>query len=1408
MNDGTSEPGLGRSQIVTPYDRVLSIFEDFRGAWRSDGRPSMATYLDRAGGGLRATLLRNLLEFEIRQRRGAGDPPRASEYLGQFPEDSALVRQVFLESVASLTTLPPIDAGFRSGGVDGSGSGISHYPETRDPGAGLGGDATTTQPVQSPLPPGTGRANGSGDSTNSGASDELDGLARSPASAPAALRIGDYRLIRELGRGGMGVVYEAVHISRGHPVALKLLPEVDGSRLYRFKREFRSAAGLSHPNLIGLHNLEADGDQWFFTMELVEGTTFLEYVRPDGRLDEARLRPALAQLVMGVMALHGHHIIHRDLKPSNVMVTPEGRVLILDFGLVLELQEGNPWKTADNFAGTPAYMAPEQIMSGALTPSCDWYAVGTMLHEALAGTLPFQGSVGEILQAKMNDDPPGLPRDAAIPSDLAAISRRLLARDASARPDAFEIAKRVASGLGQAPAIASHGPSTDRLIGRESHLRALDVAYRSLEEGGEPQTVFILGRSGEGKSTLAEHFLAKLRAGRRSVVMAGRCYDRESVPFKALDALVDALASYLHALPEVDAALLMPDDVGVLARVFPVLQRVQVVARAGGGKLTSMDEQQVRSRAFRALRSLLGRIGRRSPIVWFIDDLQWGDADSAEALFELLKPPEAPRVLFLGAYRSDEAEGSRFLKMWKDLQRKGGLEFDERPVKLAPLTVDECAELLVKLLGKDTEAIRARAEEFARETRGNPFLLIELVGCFDPEADTFEPIPLHEVLTRKLARLPAEASELLEVLAASGQAISLDEASTAAGHELPQVATVSRMRNERLVRMVGPDEAPLIDTYHDRVRETVLDRMGAVRCGEVHGTLAGVIEQGMGGLPLDLVESLERGEVDLTADGPAIPRVFDLAYHFDAAGVPEKARTYALLAAGQARRQSALEVTVTQYAVAARNASEASAKVRNRIAEGSAEALTLLGRYDDANRHLDLIVGTIEGSERRARIDHLRGEIAIRQGALDSGNASFERGLRTLGQWVPKGSLRAVAGLAREALAQAHRTAFPRRTRQERATGEADAAILIKTNLARSYMFQNLPKTIWSQMSAMNQAERYEPTPLLALGYACHSCICAMLGWKRRAADFRDRSITLSRGFDDLWGQGQCFNFTGVGEYANAEYESGIASLDAAVDAFEKAGDLWLLHVSHFHRGLCHFGLGNLAEAVAEARWTFASSARLGDNRIFCSSYLWARATGGDFPFDELRGCIPDRPDDVMSSVHGLMAEGLWHSHHGRTAEALGVTERAAAMVRTSLCVNSHTILVLPMLARATRLHAEALLPSDPREARRFGRKALRLARWSARVSPLVPAARAFATRELALSLFANGSPEKALAVADRSCAIAEAQKAKYEIALSTVARWRIAESLGKPGAVDQLRQAEAALLAMEKAARTSPSPA
>src|SRR5579884_3162945 len=172
-----------------------------------------------------------------------------------------------------------------------------------------------------------------------------------------------FQVLRRLGEGGMGVVYEALDRETGSRVAVKLLRSLAAEALLRFKHEFRSLSDIQHPNLVSLGELIEDGGRWFFTMEYVDGVDFLAHVRQSGpthdeptapqpstvvmpapafrlRFDEARLRAGLSQLARGLHSLHRSRLVHRDIKPSNILVDKSGRVTLLDFGLVTHFTRG------------------------------------------------------------------------------------------------------------------------------------------------------------------------------------------------------------------------------------------------------------------------------------------------------------------------------------------------------------------------------------------------------------------------------------------------------------------------------------------------------------------------------------------------------------------------------------------------------------------------------------------------------------------------------------------------------------------------------------------------------------------------------------------------------------------------------------------------------------------------------------------------------------------------------------------------------------------------------------------------------------------------------------------------------------------------------------------------------------
>jgi eukaryotic-like serine/threonine-protein kinase len=364
-----------------------------------------------------------------------------------------------------------------------------------------------------------------------------------------------FRLEEHLGTGTSGEVYRAYDAKLRSRVALKTLHRADPAAIYRFKNEFRALADVTHPNLVQLYELLADDQRWFFTMELIEGCDFLESCRgvgggygeePSAPRDPDALRDAVRQLATGLSALHAAGKLHCDIKPSNIRVArDDGRVVLLDFGLVQELFPARGELTVDaELAGTPAYMSPEQAAGLRLTEASDWYSVGVLLYEALTGRRPVDGSFVQVLQKKQTEDPtPPAELVDGLPADLARLAERLLRRDPTKRPNGEKVLRML--GQSSRKALASHRSTSSAgapFIGREEHLKALVEGFE-LARSGRAVLIFVHGSSGMGKSALIHQFLRQLRhEDDRTVILQGRCFERESVPYKALDSLIDALS--------------------------------------------------------------------------------------------------------------------------------------------------------------------------------------------------------------------------------------------------------------------------------------------------------------------------------------------------------------------------------------------------------------------------------------------------------------------------------------------------------------------------------------------------------------------------------------------------------------------------------------------------------------------------------------------------------------------------------------------------------------------------------------------------------------------------------------------------------------------------------------------------
>ena len=260
--------------------------------------------------------------------------------------------------------------------------------------------------------------------------------------------LGHYRIVRSLGRGGMGDVYAAEDSRLNRTVALKVLPSAtaaDPDRLKRFQREAQAVAALNHPNVVTIYSVEETNGVPFLTMELVDGATLDEMI-PQRGMDLARLLQLAIPLADAVGAAHDHGIVHRDLKPSNIMVARDGRVKVLDFGLAklrpepsshLEASAVTIEKltSAHTVLGTAAYMSPEQAEGRPVDQRSDMFSLGILLYHVATGKQPFAGDTPmSVLSAIIKDTPaPAATINPRISPDLERIIRRCLAKDPSRR---------------------------------------------------------------------------------------------------------------------------------------------------------------------------------------------------------------------------------------------------------------------------------------------------------------------------------------------------------------------------------------------------------------------------------------------------------------------------------------------------------------------------------------------------------------------------------------------------------------------------------------------------------------------------------------------------------------------------------------------------------------------------------------------------------------------------------------------------------------------------------------------------------------------------------------------------------------------------------------------------------------
>ncbi|HVG94191.1 MAG TPA: protein kinase, partial [Planctomycetota bacterium] len=651
-------------------------------------------------------------------------------------------------------------------------------------------------------------------------------------------RLGRWRLRREIGRGGMGRVFDAVD-DEGHRAAVKVvhahLLAVPGT-VERFLREAEAGRRLDHPRVV--RTLDAGrtsvlgGETPWIALEHVEGRNVRQLLVETGAFGE-RLARAIGQGVAEALAaVHGAGLVHRDVKPENVLVTPREEVRLTDLGLALVRDAAVRLSGTGDFVGTLLYAAPEQLKGQSVGPAADLYALGVLLYELVAGRHP--GTVAPAASPFAAPTPSPLRGVADVSPFFEAVVNGLLEPAPAQRlGDAARVAAILRDGESsawwrakEAERGSARRPAVDRtvpLLGRATEMAHLEDAWASALQGAG-RVLLIEAEAGLGKSRLVSEWLDRVE---RSGVTGLRTAFADHARADA-DAEVPPLSSALRDVlgpGDLEARLaVLLDEGGRLARPFAEW----IDGRAAPGTPPLPDASQAT-----AHRLLLRGLAREGPLVVVAEDLDEATDASRRLFLALARAVAGERVVLVGT--ASPGLPRDFLEALRALP-------SAQVIGLDPLGRDEAHDLFLAAVGGASST--APWHDAVRGAGGNPLCLIEWARAArtSPAGLPAQPVPdvLRRLLEQRVAALDPESAHLLAVAACAGERFDPSVVSAAAGAgRLEGLRRLHRLdRDHRLV--VADGEAYRF--RHAVLRSIVHDDLPPALRAEIHGALARALE--------------------------------------------------------------------------------------------------------------------------------------------------------------------------------------------------------------------------------------------------------------------------------------------------------------------------------------------------------------------------------------------------------------------------------------------------------------------------------------------------------------------------------------------------------------------------------------
>ncbi|MFA5116606.1 MAG: AAA family ATPase, partial [Candidatus Omnitrophota bacterium] len=1026
-----------------------------------------------------------------------------------------------------------------------------------------------------------------------------------------------YKIAEEIIQDSLASLYKAQDLRDNKSVLITALSEKSLPRplevQLRFKRAAEQASRLNHPNLLQVTSIVESDNQIYLIYEDFYSQTLSNYLNQPQNLNQPlntdRAVDLILQVSSALSVAHEQNLLHQAIKPQNILIDQQtgqtSQAKLFNFGYSI-LQDISRITEKEDIISTFGYLSPESsgILRKPVDSRSDIYSIGILLYQLLTGRLPYiADDISSLIHQHIATKPnPPSKLNNTIPPVLDNIVLRLIAKEPQERYqglsglifDLMEYQSQKAQGkelvdfeIARFDKLREISFST-KLIGRDKELNQLNELLNKTKQG-QGSLVFVFGEPGIGKSRLVDELRGSIHS-LNGLFCGGKCYQYEfRTPYKVFAEAIDAYIEKVKRLStqEQEAHIKRIKEAlgelgGEVVKIAPTL--TELIGQPP--KLVELEPEKEKIRFLITVTSFLSSLAEaESPLLIFLDDLQWADDGSLEILERLAEKLQNTSTTVIISYRDTEVDPTHPLAQLIKKLKEQQTPLSEIPVRF--FSLEETSQMISQIIMEKEDVVISLAQELNERTKGNPFFTLELLHSLvdtkviylknDRYAYDLEklktaslPTTIVDAVLKRMNDLSEENLQIISYASVMGKEIEF-ELLTELTNKSPDIIVNSLedgIRNQLLFRDLTGREN--IFFMHDRIREAFYQRVPEAEREPLHKHIAEVLE--------------EQNKNNLDSI------MYDLAYHFTQAKIEEKALQYSIPAAMKAKSSYANILAINLFNTA-RQILERKERTKSNeyidVLENLGELYRPAGKLDESLKVLKSCESLVSNEDmlRKARIVSKIAQTLSEAGKLEESAQVLMEGLSLLKVKFPRTISGILLGIPKVFIIQMLHACMPRIFIRQKTRDDIVALTVSKllVRLCYAYIFINILGFFYCYLRLMNLLEKkVGPSVELATAYTNGGTVWVTIPWLYRGIRDAGLGMRMAKDLDDKIREGCAHCMSGASYYLVNKPKESLELVQKGISLLKSIGEYWELGVGCAFRDYNNCVLGRLKEGAED----------------------------------------------------------------------------------------------------------------------------------------------------------------------------------------------------------------------------------